>query len=185
MSWSSGKGREMNPPEVDAQSTHATGWINSTGPTMSLLDTFHSGGGPHAEDQLIKYVNENKLYNRTLCVYLTKSPCTRVERKGLPATGKGCAEDLEKFARENGMKFQFLVRNLYQPSIAKADLASLAAVEWLASTGRFAFSFDKKPRSNVGKALLIGFEKSAESADQDGFFAFPSPVENDFSEEFK
>ncbi len=183
MSDWSGQGREMYGTEVDAQSTHATGWVNSTGPKMSLLDTFHSGGGPHAEDQLIKYVNENKLHYRTLCVYLTKSPCTRVERSGYPATGKGCAEDLAEFAEKYGMKFQFLIRNLYQPAIPKADLASLAAVEMLRKTGRFAFSFDKAPRSKVGKALLIGFEKLASSADEDGFFAFPSPVEDDFSSE--
>lgn len=183
MSWASGQEREMKSSEVDAQSTHATGWVNSQDPKMSLLDTFHSGGGPHAEDQLIQYVHKNKLYNRTLCVYLTKSPCTRVERDGLPVTGKGCAEDLEKLSREYGVKFQFLIRNLYQPSIPKADQASMAAVKWLAGTGRFAFSIDKEPRSKVGKALLAGFEKSAGSADEDGFFVFPSPVDDDFSDE--
>ena len=66
-------GREMLPSEVDAQSTHATGWVNNERQFMPLLDTFHSGGGPHAEDKLKQFIETHNIRDTVLCVYLTKS----------------------------------------------------------------------------------------------------------------
>ena len=178
-------GREMLPSEVDAQSTHATGWVNNERQFMPLLDTFHSGGGPHAEDKLKQFIETHNIRDTVLCVYLTKSPCTCTELNGCPATGKGCAEMLEALARERNLKFQFLVRNFYQPAISGADRASIEAVKWLHATGNFAFSVDKAPRSNTGKLLQQGFVNILQGqTDSDGFFVMQAPSNNDFVEEF-
>jgi hypothetical protein len=172
--------REMNPSEVDAQSTHATGWVNSAAPNMNLLGTFHSGGGPHAEDKLVEFIETNNIRDAYLCVYLTKSPCTKESRSGLPATGKGCAEMLLKLAVERNLHFQILVRNLYQPAISGSDKSSILAVEELIKSGRFAFSIDKDARSNTGKVLYLKLLNTVQgNLDQDGFYGMKAPANND------
>lgn len=179
----SGK-REMNASEVDAQSTHATGWVNSSAPTMNLMGTYHSGGGPHAEDKLKDFIEANNIRDEVLCVYLTKSPCTCTERGGFPATGKGCTEMLLDLARARNLRFQILIRNFYQPSMQNSDKASILAVEALVQSGLFAVSVDKIPRSNVGKAMMINlFNQVQKNADDDGFFIAKAPANNDLGQD--
>ncbi len=186
-SFNTGIIREINPPEVDAQSTHATAWANSTQIRMPLLNTFHSGGGPHAEDNLASYIEKEDLKDMTLCVYLTKSPCTSTKRSvnglDLPATGKGCAEMLAKLAVQRNLKFQFLVRNYYQPAISNSDKASIEAVKCLHATGNFAFCVDKEPKSKVGKALEQKFADTIDTSSDENGFVCLTPADNDFSDD--
>lgn len=172
--------REMSSSEVDAQSTHATGWVNSDQPMMDLMGTYHSGGGPHAEDKLKAFIETQDIRDATLCVYLTKSPCTKETRSGAEPTGKGCTEMLVDLAVARNLYFQILIRNYYQPAIKGADQASIHAVEHLVKSGRFAVSVDKVPRSNTGKLLqsklndlLLG------NTDRDGFYVIKAPINND------
>lgn len=170
----------MNPSEVDSQSTHATGWINSNEPIMDLMGTYHSGGGPHAEDKLKEFIEVNNIRDAILCVYLTKSPCTKEERNGCPKTGKGCTEMLMQLANDRNIKFQMLIRNYYQPSIKESDKSSIYALQYLVESGRFAISVDKTPRSNTGKLINIKFENMRlGNTTSDGFYVTRSPVNND------
>jgi len=119
-----------------------------------------------------------------VCVYLTKSPCTSTPRDGFPATGKGCAEMLMAFARERNIRFQFLVRNYYQPALKDADKASVAACNAMYDTGMFAFSVEKAPRSNLGKTLAQNFTNAIGAhADADGFYIVRAPHGNDLGDD--
>jgi hypothetical protein len=152
-----------------------TVWVNTDQDTrMPLHGTFHSGGGPHAEDKLRAYIEDREIKNTTMVVYLNKSPCTCTKRGDLPATGKGCAEMLAKLAEDRNLKFQILCRGIYQPSIKKADQASLQVLEWLRKTGRFAFSIEKQPRSGDGKDEMQLFEQKGADLDEHGFLPLPA-----------
>lgn len=166
-------GSEMKPYMVDSQSTYATGWDDTDdATTMSLIGTCGSGGGNHAEDLLINYVKAHDLKNTRIVVYLTKSPCTSTSRDGLPATRTdgvdGCTEKLLELADSRSLHITILARNFYQPAKSKADLASIAAVDALMATGRFAFNYEKQPRSNLGKAQAAVLH-SAKDLDEQGF----------------
>jgi hypothetical protein len=88
------------------------------------------------------------------CAFISQSPCTSVARDGLPATradGKtGCAESLAAAAKQRNLRFQFLVRNYYQPSIKGSDKASVTVVKELVKTGSFAFSLEKISKIQAG-----------------------------------
>jgi len=168
---------EMSPYQVDAQSTSVTSWVNSSESTpMTLYGTGTSGDGLHAEDRVISYINTHDVRDKVIVLYLTKSPCTSTRRltsdgELLPATrtdGTGCTEKLIEIAAGRNLRFQILCRNYYSPSISKADIASVEAVNALLNTGNFAFSIEKEPRSKKGKEIAEKYKASL-VFDEDGF----------------
>jgi APOBEC-like N-terminal domain len=175
--------REMNASEVDAQSVHATVWENNNGGKMALYGTFHSGNGPHAENRLAQYIKDNNIKgpDTSIVVYLTKSPCTSTPRGIFPATRtdgkKGCAEMLADLANQERLKFTLLIRNVYSPSIAGSDRASVETLKWLWKTGNFAFAVEKVPRSKMGQAELeeAEIDKSARDGGATDEFGFALP----------